>query len=179
MKKEEIGIILPKETVSILLDGAKKFIVPIPEYDLKRMNKGYSIGDAFPLWEGDTFYVKEPYTSRGERKYIYYEFDYPDANTFDNWCEYAHTTNYEALKMPLEFSRIKEKVKKVKIIKVQETLRPSIKVRDAKVYEKWSVYHRSNEPIYQKRGRGFRNYLKLLNIDYEDNPFVFEVTLND
>ena len=42
--------------------GATMFLFLISEYDRNRINKGYSIGDSYPIWKGDKdIFVKEEF----------------------------------------------------------------------------------------------------------------------
>jgi len=60
------SIELTQSQIKALQSGATMFIFPISDYDLNRINKGYSIGDSIPINKGDKdIFVKEEFQLNG------------------------------------------------------------------------------------------------------------------
>jgi hypothetical protein len=190
------GIELPKETIEALLNGASMFIVPIDDERIKGLHcHGFSLGTLWfsndknnkplelangfkhgvpilpPRQIGDEFYAQEPYTCGKKGENLHYEFDFANANVFDDWCDYCCTTNFEPCMMTHKQSRVKGKIVNAEVKKVQDIEVYKLPTKDKKYFEEFT-YHCTTEPIEQKRIRGFIEYLKKIGIDYKENPFV-------
>ncbi len=186
------SIELTQSQIKALQSGATMFILPISDYDLNIINKGYSIGDSFPINKGNKdIFVKEEFMevldrrpeTKGE-KYYFYKSEYrqedyhisPSYNVWDS-LENEFDKHIAASQMTKEQSRysFKECID-VRIVRVQDIL-----ISDCeKILNIYSAYFNVTNPkirtaIINKFKAYYNQQMKELNIDrtYEDNDYVF------
>lgn len=171
------GIELTQSQIKALQSGATMFIFPISDYDLNRINKGYSIGDSNPINKGDKdIFVQEEFWQY-ENDILYKSNSDSDEEMLLNG-DYEPTSSFiwsNASQMTKEQSRFSfNECIDAKAIRVKDiTIESKIKIighintnmelnKDA--YNENFIYH------YNKQ-------LKEQNINrtYEDNDYVFLV----
>lgn len=176
------SIELTQSQIKALQSGATMFIFPISDYDLNRINKGYSIGDSIPINKGD----KDIF---GQEEFWQYENDILYKSNSDSDEEMLLNGDYEptssfiwsnASQMTKEQSRFSfNECIDVRIVKVQDWIK-YLDTKNKKAIESFT-FHVSNEPISQKRRRAFESFynqqMKEQNINrtYEYNDYVFLV----
>lgn len=175
------SIELTQSQIKALQSGATMFIFPISDYDLNRINKGYSIGDSIPInkCDKDIFVQKKFIICEHENyndhvsKGTYICYDTKSTNHFS--MEYFQASQMTKEQSKYSFNECID----VRIVKVQDWIK-YLDTKNKKAIESFT-FHVSNEPISQKRRRAFESFynqqMKEQNINrtYEDNDYVFLV----
>ena len=162
------SIELTQSQIKALQSGASMFILPISDYDLNRIDKGYSIGDSFPIQKGNKdIFVKEEFC-----------IDNTGLVNYRNDFNFNVNLTYHKSRMTKEQSRYSfSECIDVKIVRVQDWMK-YLNTKNKKAIESFT-FHISNEPISQKRRRAFKSFYNQqmqeqnINRTYEDNDYVF------
>lgn len=191
MKKQPTGIELPKETINALLNGVDKIMIPIKqelcidsiENYINWDNEDVAIENYSPLQINGEFYVQEPFfclkdgvkINSIERKIAYQ--DDKGSISYEGKVQIVEQLKLDfenPIFMTYEQSRLKDLIPTdIQIKRVQDiNVNKDFSTKDKKYFEKFT-YHCTTEPINFKRHRGFKEYLKRININYDDNPYVF------
>ena len=168
------SIELTQSQIKALQSGATMFLFPISDYDLNRINKGYSIGDSITINKGDKdIFVKEEFQLNGyDFLNVIYKNTCLNIPTPFKWIPASQMTKEQSR---YSFSECID----VRIVKVQDWIK-YLDTKNKKAIESFT-FHVSNEPISQKRRRAFESLynqqMKEQNINrtYEDNDYVFLV----
>ena len=160
------SIELTQSQIKALQSGATMFLLQISDYDLNRIDKGYSIGDSFPINKGDkniSIIPKKCSCNIGI------------SNKTGKCISCGTFIDYPMTSYNYSFSECIA----VRIVKVQDWMK-YLNTKNKKAIESFT-FHVSNEPISQKRRRAFESFynqqMKEQNINrtYEDNDYVFLV----
>ena len=158
MKK---GIELPKETIDALLGGANMFIMPVHSDFVENLidpNKSEYFMDKYcQLQVGDEFYVQEDFAT-----FMFNPIRYKNDST--NPCSVWE----EASLMTEELSRVKGKIVKIEVKRVQD-INYQEEFNMGRKFEQDKTYIGCNSDYY-------KNKLGV-DIKYEDNPYVFLYTM--
>lgn len=159
------SIILTPIQIKAKEAGATMFLFPISDYDLNRINKGYSIGDSIPINKGDKdIFVKEEFWQY-ENDILYKSNSDSDEEMLLNG-DYEPTSSFiwsNASQMTKEQSRYSfSECVDVRVVRIQDIATldiPKITTREEMLY---SMY---NKQMQEQN----------INRTYEDNDYVFLV----